>query len=320
MRDKLINYSVGALLYCPANDKRPKNSLVNSSLGDKYSLAFCLEDTINDKSVDEAIDILFESLNFIYDAQETKEFYLPKIFIRVREPEQIGYIYSRLCKLESIVTGFIAPKFSADNAMSYVEEIEKINFMSEKPMYFMPILESSSLFDLRYRVDALYKIRDILMQIEDLVLNVRVGGNDFCHAFGFRRNVCENIHDIGAISSILSDIITVFSENFVVSGPVWEYYGGEGWEAGLVAEIKRDRLSGFVGKTVIHPKQITAVNEGYKVTKTDFEDAKLILNWDENKTKMVSGNIENARMNEQKTHFNWAKKVMFLAEYYGIRD
>ncbi len=51
--------------------------------------------------------------------------------------------------------------------------------------------------------------------------------------------------------------------DYVVSGPVWEYYDGPGWESGLRQELEDDRLCGFVGKTVIHPKQIELVNEAY---------------------------------------------------------
>lgn len=52
----------------------------------------------------------------------------------------------------------------------------------------MPIYESPSIIDLRNRIDILYLLRDSLARIEDLILNIRVGGNDLCHMFGFRRH------------------------------------------------------------------------------------------------------------------------------------
>ena len=42
-------------------------------------------------------------------------------------------------------------------------------------------------------------------------------------------------------------------------------------------EIADDKLCGFVGKTVIYPSQIAVVNEAYKVSKSDYEDASAIL-------------------------------------------
>lgn len=74
--------------------------------------------------------------------------------------------------------------------------------------------------------------------------------------------------------------------DYVVSGPVWEYYSGYNWENGLIQELKDDKLCGFTGKTVIHPYQISVVNKVYQVTRSDFNDAKAILNWDKNQTRL----------------------------------
>ena len=140
--------------------------------------------------------------------------------------------------------------------------------------------------------------------------------------FGFRRHDNESIHSIRPIADIFSDIITVFGMDYVVSGPVWEYYGSAGWDTGLSKELAEDRLCGFTGKTVIHPKQIALVNSAYQVPRADLEDAKAILNWNMDKTAgtLVAGSSQGERMNEYKTHFRWAQKVLFLAEYYGVKD
>ena len=86
----------------------------------------------------------------------------------------------------------------------------------------------------------------------------------------------------------------------------------------LLKELQNDRSAGFIGKTVIHPKQIPLVNKTYAVSKEDIADAKHILNWDATSISMVSGNAKNERMTECKTHSNWARKILYLAESYGI--
>ena len=48
MNNSLLYYSVGALLYCPANKKTIVDSIINNRFGTKYSLALCLEDTIRE--------------------------------------------------------------------------------------------------------------------------------------------------------------------------------------------------------------------------------------------------------------------------------
>lgn len=48
----------------------------------------------------------------------------------------------------------------------------------------MPICESSSMIDLRYRYEILCALKNKLDRIGGRVFNIRVGGNDLCHAFG----------------------------------------------------------------------------------------------------------------------------------------
>lgn len=320
MSQLLLSYSVGPLLYCPAPNTTVSQSLIMEKFGRDFSLALCLEDTVGDGLVAQAEEILLNSLREIFKARSERDFYLPKIFIRVRNPEQICSLYGKMGESAPLLTGFIAPKFDLDNAPSYLEELSAVNRISPAPIYMMPILESPRMIHLQKRYDILYHLKDLLDAVSHLILNVRVGGNDLCHAFGFRRQCTETIYDIRPVSNILSDIMTVFGMDYLVSGPVFEYYNGPRWEEGLKQEIRRDRLNGFVGKTVIHPKQIEVVNRGYRVSKSDFEDASAILDWKTDSLLMVSGNTENGRMNEYKTHYNWARRILALHDAFGLEE
>lgn len=320
MKDNILYYSVGALLYCPANRESIVDSIIHEKFGDKFSLALCLEDTINDDFVEEAEQILVKSLNSIYTNYQSIPFYLPKLFVRVRSAGQIRRLMKSFGQSIDILTGFIIPKFNPDNSQDYINEVIRANELSSKPIYMMPIYENSSIIDLRNRLDILYTLKDSLSQIEDRVLNIRVGGNDLCHMFGFRRHSDESIHKITPISNIFSDIVTVYGLNYVVSGPVWEYYAGKNWDVGLRHEIEDDKLCGFTGKTVIHPNQIPIVNKAYQVSRNDFNDAQSILNWNKHANSFVSGSDAKIRMNEYKTHINWAQQTLYLAEFFGIAD
>ena len=320
MKNNSLYYSVGALLYCPANRKTIADSIINEDFGTNFSLALCLEDTINDNYVTEAEHILINSLEKIYRHSESDTSYIPKIFIRVRNPEQINRLTKDLNSCIKIISGFIIPKFSPENAKNYINAIIYANELSKKALYMMPIYENSSIIDLRNRIEILYSLKDSLSKIEDRVLNIRVGGNDLCHAFGFRRHDNESIHSIKPISNIFSDIVTIYGTDYIISGPVWEYYAGEHWKEGLIEEINEDKLCGFIGKTVIHPNQIDIVNNSYKVSKKDYQDAQAILNWNKHSNAFVSGSNSNERMNEYKTHSNWAQQILYLAEVFGTCD
>lgn len=319
MNNSLLYYSVGALLYCPANRKTIVDSIVQQRFGTKYSLALCLEDTIRDDCVAEAEHILVNSLYQLAKRTEQETFYLPKIFVRVRNARQIGRLCKAFGECIRLVTGFILPKFSLENADTYIQEILRANELASQPLYTMPIFESPSIIDLRYRTEILYTLKEKLDQMEDRVLNIRVGGNDLCHAFGYRRHDDESIHQIRPIADIFSDIITVYGRDYVVSGPVWEYYHSSNWERGLYHEIADDKLCGFIGKTVIYPSQISIVNEAYKVSEHDYQDAAAILNWDKSSHSLVASSVRKDRMNEYKTHSNWALRTLLTAEYFGVK-
>lgn len=320
MKDAIQYYSVGALLYCPANREGAAESVINEKFGTKYSLAFCLEDTIADTCVEEAEQKLGLTIRDICQAAQRDSFYMPKIFIRVRSGEQALRLMRSFGAAKKLVTGFIFPKFSMENADAYIQAITVINGASSKPVYMMPIYESPSIIDLRYRYEILYGLKEKLDRVEELVLNIRVGGNDLCNIFGFRRHSDESIHRIAPIANIFSDIITVYGKDYVISGPVWEYYGGSGWDTGLMQELAEDRLCGFTGKTVIHPKQIPLVNAAYQVLQKDLDDARAILEWDAAASSLVSGSASRERMNEHKTHRNWAAQTLLMAEAFGVRS
>lgn len=318
MKNSMLYYSIGPLLYCPANNESIVNSLISGKFGNSFSLAFCLEDTISDSCLEDAEHKLINTINALYKASLIKAFYLPKIFIRVRTSTQIKKLLKCLNDSRLIITGFLAPKFSQENADKYIETINHINMEASKPIFLMPIFESPSIINLKNRYNILYDLKKKLDSIEQFVLNIRVGGNDLCHMFGFRRHNNETIYNIKPIADIFSDIVTVFGMDYVISGPVWEYYNGDNWSEGLNNEVLEDRLFGFVGKTVIHPKQISIINEAYKVSKKDLLDAEAILNWDKSSNSLVSRSATSERMNEYKTHFNWAQKILFLSEAFGI--
>ncbi len=319
MKHSSIYYSVGPLLYCPGNRETIAASVIQQKLGSRFSLSLCLEDTISDSHVEEAEHCLTASIRQIRESRESLSFYVPKIFIRVRYPEQITRMRTMLGDNRQLISGYILPKFAPENADAYIQEIIAANEQSDCPVYVMPIYESACMTDLRYRYDILYELKEKLSAVEELVLNIRVGGNDLCNLFSFRRHENESIHKIRPVSDIFSDILTVYGMDYVVSGPVWEYYSGDGWEEGLRNEIADDKLCGFIGKTVIHPNQIDVVNRAYQVTSKDYADACSILNWDRTSIRDVAVNPSGERMNEKKTHTNWAKQILWMSETFGIQ-
>lgn len=318
-KQKYLNgYSVGPLMYSPV---KLHGSIVDALRDESYprpfSLAFCLEDTVSEDAVEAAENDLFSILRQIGEEKKKSDFYLPLIFVRIRSPKQLKQLSERYAPLRDVLTGFILPKFFIDNCDEYVSVIgEQMDY----GYWYMPIFESEDMVPLHTRYADLALVKEKLQPVSKRILNIRVGGNDLSNVFGLRRSVKQSIYDVRPVSNLLIDVLTVFSPDYIVSGPVWEYYAGEGWDEGLRHETELDLANGFIGKTVIHPNQIPVVNEVLKVRRADYEDAKKILNWEQNQTWLVSASAEGTRMNEYKTHWRWAEKILFLARNYGVKE
>ncbi|WP_337814733.1 HpcH/HpaI aldolase/citrate lyase family protein, partial [Intestinibacter sp.] len=84
-----------------------------------------------------------------------------------------------------------------------------------------------------------------------------------------------------------------------------------------IKEIELDKFHGFVGKTVIHPKQVEIVQALSSITYEDYMDAQdIIKNY--NSQIGVKKSSSGDKMNEYKPHYKWAKKIMSLAYIYGV--
>lgn len=314
-----LSYMVGPLLYIPSLNEKAADKIINHKFDCLTSCCFCLEDTIIDSALETAENTLYNTLKKISIMPSNER---PLIFVRIRTPEHLLHIYKKFNDVQNIITGYILPKFDLSNAEDYAYIIKDINSNSTKKItYFMPILESRMIADVCTRVGTLQKLKEIIDTINEYILNIRIGGNDFCNIYGLRRNINQTIYDINVIKDIITDIINVFSFDYIISGPVWEYFKrsdeDNNWSIGLQREVELDKLNGIIGKTCIHPSQVPIIYNSLKVTKEDYDDACKILDWKSNNLA-VSKSIS-SRMNEVKCHIKWATKIKTLGDIYGIQ-
>lgn len=333
---EILQYCVGSLLYTPATNKKIANKILNKEIPHLKSIALCLEDAIGSGQVAEAEKQVKETLSVLDGNKNFIEGDFPLIFIRVREPQQMWRLYRKCGSLLELITGFLIPKFNKDNMQDYIENFHKVKEKMETPLYILPIIESTNAIYIQKRIDNLLQIREGLDLIKDEVLNVRVGGADFSNIFGIRRKMSDTIWDVRVVSNCLADIINMFSKDYVVSGAVWEYfdsgklnYGYDistgvqiqlvdyAWKIGLKKELYLDRLNGMIGKTCIHPKQLEWVQKSLIVNREDYEDATQIVNASVSEYGVLNGH---GKMNELRTHINWAKKIIKLASIYGVKE
>lgn len=325
---EILQYAVGGLLYMPGTNTKISKKILNKEDPNMKSLVLCLEDSIGDSIVEQAEECVKTTLTNLHNAIELKQFSvddLPLIFIRVREVGQMTRLVQKCGKSLATITGFVLPKFNKDNASLYIEEFNHILDLVNFPLYLMPIIESKDIMYKPTRLDNLCYIYNSIKSIADYILCIRIGGTDFCNIFGIRRPINATIWDIKVVADCISDILNIFSMDYVVSGPTWEFFEDKDnpdktdWFEGLQKELFLDRLNGIIGKTCIHPSQIPYIQQSLIVSEADYTNALQILSLSSQSFIGVKKGTNGNQMNETKTHINWAKKILALAGIYGIK-
>lgn len=330
---EILQYAVGGLLYMPASNNKIASKIINREYDFVKSMVLDLEDSLGDDMIElgqSNIQKVIDKLDRAVKDDKLSYEDIPLIFIRIRESGQMEKTIKMLGDNAYYISGFNVPKFDMYNCDDYIKEFTKVKSKVEhmtdgnSTLYIMPIIENKTAIYRQLRTDNLDIIYNKLKPIQDSVLNIRVGGADFCSVYGLRRGIHDNIYEIDVVRSVLNDIINVFGRSYVVSGPVWEYFENKDnpedveWLYGLERELYYDRLAGILGKTSIHPSQLPVIQKSLVVSSSDYNDALKILGMNPNTTGVVKGATGN-RMNEVKTHTNWAKKIISLASIYGVK-
>ncbi|PLT31098.1 HpcH/HpaI aldolase/citrate lyase family protein [Peribacillus deserti] len=351
---ELVSYALGATLYMPGTRSRISNDVLSGKFlsgGHEglTSMVICLEDSISDGEVGDA------ELNLVLQLQEIKRAVdsglfrfqdVPLLFIRIRSEEQLHKLAENLGTALELVSGFVFPKFNIEKGESYLRALTEINQAYSQSLYAMPILETPEVIYKETRISTLVEMKELLDRYKDLILNVRMGATDFSGLFGIRRDRDTTIYNIGVISDCITDIINIFGrENeYVISGPVWEYFGKQRImkprirqtpfevindgiklrdamisrnDDALIYEIVLDRSNGIIGKTIIHPSHIKAVNSLHVVSLEEYMDASAIIESAGSFNGVIKSGFSN-KMNEIKPHYNWAKKIILKSKLYGV--
>ncbi|MGH9226133.1 MAG: HpcH/HpaI aldolase/citrate lyase family protein [Acidimicrobiales bacterium] len=339
-----LSHALGATLYTPSLHPRLGSRLSRAVHDGVTSTVVDLEDSIGDHEVGDAEANLVEHLGRLVDEPSTA---LPLIFLRPREPDQIPRLAAMLNGALHLVAGFVLPKFCAANARHWLDAFGGVAATAPLPMYFMPVLEGPELLYRETRLAELLELADVFRVHESDVLAVRVGATDLCGLLGLRRSMDETIYDLAPLRDCLADVVNVLgrpSSGLLVSGPVWEYFDRQEriWKPqlretlferhsatgralraklinrhldGLIAEVMADRANGLLGKTVIHPSHVRAVNALSVVTAEEYQDALSILS--------LAGNGASAsafgnKMNEPKPHRAWAERILARSRAFGV--
>lgn len=289
-------WQLGAPLYMPAH----RLDLRDIANGDKLpmlrSMIFCTEDAVLNYEVESCIRHLGLCMQGFRETKQRSR------FIRARNPE----ILSRLLDLPHIerIDGFVLPKFTIDNFSAYLDQLQGTSFK------VMPTLETREVFD----AEAMRELRQALLQdgVGERILMLRIGGNDLMNLLGMRRPRHMTLYQT-PLGHVVAQLVTQFKPfGFSLSSPVFEYLDDH---ETLQQEIRQDLAHGLIGKTAIHPDQVPAIENAYRVERTDYEMA---LSMHDSAAPAVF-RMHDA-MCEIATHRHWSNEIITRHACYGNRE
>jgi citrate lyase beta subunit len=342
----VLAVALGATLYTPAIRATLAADIRRSAVRGVTSMVICLEDSIGDDQVSAAEANLVEQLRAAHGGEPSR----PLLFVRVRTPEQIPDLVARLGPAAEDISGFVLPKFTGSSGGAFLDALAGTAEATGLRLYGMPVIESPEAIYQESRAETLHEVSLLLAKHRSRVLAVRLGATDLCSAYGLRRPRELTIYDIQPVAGLISDVVNILGRprsGFVITGPVWEYFGGGERlfqprlrEApfftrndrrnprrrprthdldGLMREVRLDMANGLTGKTVIHPDHVAAVHAMSVVTHEEYCDATDIL---ASFTGESSGGVLSSRysnkMNEAKPHRAWAERLRLRARVFGV--
>ena len=285
----------------PATHKNLQQIARGELLGAVRSLIFCTEDAVLESELGDALCNLSLALQALPPRSNIDR------FVRVRSPEVLRRVIAMPGAQR--LTGFVLPKATRHNFDAYFQQIRQVRQISSTHYGLMPTLETVEVFD-----EAEMRLfRQCLEQpgVREHILALRIGGNDLLALLGIRRPRGMTIYRT-PLGMVISRLVTsVVPYGFGLTAPVFEHLGQP---ALLAQEIEEDIAHGLIGKTAIHPSQITLIEQHYRVHHNDMEAALRIMD----RASPAVFKMHDS-MCEVATHRAWAHGVVEQARVFGIR-
>ena len=284
----------GASLYVPATHKDLPQIASGALLGEVRSLIFCTEDAVADSELGYALFNLSLALQNLTPKPGQDR------FVRVRSPD----ILKRVLDMPGAhkLNGFVLPKITRHNFGAYFRQIRNTSHQ------LMPTLETAEVFD-----EAEMKLFRQCLEapgVREHILALRIGGNDLLALLGIRRPRSMTLYRT-PLGAVISRLVTIFLPyGFALTAPVFEHLDNP---ALLAQEVQEDLAHGLVGKTAIHPSQVTLIEKHYRVHHSDMEAALRIMD----RASPAVFKMHDS-MCEVATHLAWAHGVSEQARIFGL--
>ncbi|WP_252090797.1 HpcH/HpaI aldolase/citrate lyase family protein [Pseudomonas sp. MWU13-3659] len=296
---RISPFALGATLYMPATRSDILEVVFGIRFPELRSLVVCLEDAVAQTDVDSALANLRTLLREI-DARGGRSDGGPLLFVRPRDARMAAVLND--WPLMKHVDGFVVPKLTLDSLVTWERAV------SNPELRLMPTLETADV----YNPGAMTELGQALKEsLDQRIIALRIGGNDLMGCLGLRRNPATTLYatPMSYVIPMLAGVMG--AQGFALTAPVFEQLASPHL---LQEELELDIAHGLVGKTAIHPNQISLIQDTLRVSLEDLNCARLIVN-------DVAPAVfrHNDAMCEPATHFKWAQNILERARWHGIK-
>ena len=302
MNERLSPWRLGATLYMPATRTDIAETILHRKINGLRSLVICLEDAVSEADIPLArrnLRQLLAQLSAEKQAHGNTDW--PLVFIRPRD-SVMGAELMAGWELSG-VDGLVLPKFTRHALPVWWA------MLKDSHLCMMPTLETEDVFDVQ-------QMRELAGTLSNhpcrqRIIALRIGGNDLMNVVALRRSRDFTLYDT-PMGYVIKMLVAVFApKGFALTAPVCEHIDDQQI---MDSELALDMLHGLVGKTAIHPSQISKIETALMVSASDHADALCILN----STQAVFKS--QGAMCEPATHRRWASAILARAQVYGITD
>lgn len=279
-------HRITASLYVPTVHPKLEAALRGQAFPQARSLIACTEDAIAEHQLDAALHGLSQALLALPGRSQG-----PLRFIRPRNAQVLEQILA-MPGIER-VHGFVLPKADPHSLPAYLE------VLGEQPFAFMPTLETAAVFD----QSAMVALRTMLLSapLKARCLALRIGGNDLLALLGMRRPRGVSIYQT-PLGVLIAQLVMCFKPfGFQLTGPVFDYLDGPEL---LQQEALQDRRMGLIGKTAIHPDQLSVIESAFEPDPREMAAARALLGGD------AAVMCFDGAMLERAVHGAWAQQLL----------
>lgn len=276
---------IRSLIFVPGNNSRflEKAKTLSADI-----VCFDLEDSVLDSEKKNARKL-------IKDALKERSQYASDVYVRINSPRSFTFKADLQEIVQKGLDGIVIPKVNNPKELKAIEKIIKLLEKTRKisPLSIMPSIESTEGVTKTYEIaSASKRISAIIFGVFDLLNEMGIEYSKQAENAKYAREKIPleaRAAGVDALDAIWQDIQD---------------------ENGLLEDCKLGKSLGYVGKTIIHPSQITITHEAFRPNKIEIEWAKKVCQAYEISSKHGKGatTVEGKMIDE--VHYKRAKTLL----------